>query len=255
MSEQGPDDGTAFLRSLMARSRARIARVAAAPPGPTPGQGSIPPGPVAPLKGLLDEQAEKAWEATLRKTELERWEELKQAIVSASPDMRWRAAGYAVRMELEYARRQLRIARTVANEPFKADLIAINGVSLRAAFERLEERLDGLYEYVRPMDALLDGVEAAWHAVESCQRTLGRVVSPWRGTAKGAERGDGVPGYDTPEGVERARQRVREAYARHAQERSAEKDPALQAAPLRGRKRPALAGNQPLLAMPQQGKG
>lgn len=241
------------MRSLLARSRARAANAAeAVAQGPQDPKGEVAPfpGPADPLVGLLDERCERAWEATLKKTELERWEELKQAIADASPDMRWRAAGYAIRMELEYARRQLRIARNIANEPYKADLIARNGVDLRKAVERLEDRLGGLYDYVRPMDVILTGVEQAWQAVEHCQRTLGRVVSPWRDTARGAEKGIGIPGYDTPEGVERARQQIRDAYERdkdRIQAARREREPEVKAIPMPRRRRGTVNPNQPAL--------
>ena len=168
----------------------------------------------------LDRDAERAWEGTLSKAEHERWSALKEALEAAGPEMRWRAAGWVMRAQLEHAQKCYRIARNLDNKAYKADLVRQNGAEFRRAVERLEGRLSGVYQFLLPLGSLIGDVESAHRSLNLWRSTLHRVTGPWVDSWPGLDGGRGVPGYDTPEGVQRLRDRVREAHERYQKQQS-----------------------------------
>lgn len=194
--------------------------------------------------GLLDREAESAWEATLgprstvdrakraqadtgsegkgaragrKKKELDVWLDLRDMLDQVGPETRWRAVGYIVRSELERARKAYRVALNIDQAPYKAELIARNGRKFREAFEGLESRLTDMYQFVEPLGRLIGHVERAWEIVDSQHIRLDRVSGHWSDTWPGAEKGTGIPGYDSQQGIDRVRREVREAHERHVE--------------------------------------
>lgn len=174
-----------------------------------------PPGLREGRMGWLDEKQQKAWEGTLSKAEQERWQSITEALAEAGPEMRWRVAGWVMRSELEHARKCYRIAKNLDNEPYKADLIIKNGQKFRELVELLEGRLAGMYDLLVPLGSLIGDVETAHHMLHRGYMSLHRASSHWNDSWPGAARGRGITGYDTPEGVERVRQEVRDAHERY----------------------------------------
>ncbi len=80
-----------------------------------------------------------------------------------------------------------------------------------------------MYDLLVPLANLIGDVESAHHMVNSWRNTLHRVSSHWSDSWPGAEKGRGITGYDTPEGVAKVQQEVREAHARYTSA-SAERD-------------------------------
>lgn len=181
--------------------------------------------------GLLDPDKTRAWEKTLKQGELENWNAIKKLLDGVGPEMRWRAAGWIMRRELEHARKIYRVAASIDNQPFRAEMIRRHGVNYREAAERIEARLAGLYDLALPLAQVLDGADRAYRAVMMAHSSLGQVSRPWDDSY--LAEGRGVPGYDSEAGVARARKWGREAHARY-KARQAEADAKKQA---RGKKR------------------
>lgn len=228
----------ARMAAIFGRHRVRAAKAAPPPPAlplnqargpvstpstsmaqpaspPAEARAERPPGLRGGPMGLLDEAAERAWEATLSQAEYSKWEALQEALDAAGPEMRWRAAGYVMRAELEHARKVLRIAKNINNEPFKAELISRNGLGFREAIGKLEGRLGGMYDILVPLAGLIDDVESAYRMVTSWHMTLDRVTQPWHDSWPGAAQGRGIPGFDTPEGIAKVRAEVKAAHERY----------------------------------------
>jgi len=161
---------------------------------------------------FLDTDKTRAWEGALNQGELENWKAIKKLLDGVGPEMRWRAAGWIMRKELEHARRIYRVALSIDQQPFKADMVRRNGVHYREAIERLEGRLAGLYDLALPLAELIDGVDRAYRAIVGTRDSLEHVSGVWDDSYQ-AE-GRGIPGYDSDEGVARARKWAREAHAR-----------------------------------------
>ena len=174
--------------------------------------------PLPPWKGLmqmLDPGANRAWEATLKSAELDTWNALKDLLVKSSPEMRWRAVAYVFRAVLEFARRMYATALNVTDERYKAELVKRAGIRLRGAMERLEVRLSDVYPTLVHLPPLLNGLWEDMRMVEDAQHILrNKVVHPaaWAEAWPGAARGAGISGYDTPGGVQRHQEAVRQAH-------------------------------------------
>lgn len=219
------------LRS--ARSVARVRREAGAPP-------RLWEGPLA----WLDEDKADAWEASLSKRERETLEQINDLLDTVGSEMRWHIAGSIMRRELKHARGVYLACRNVRHEGFKAELVRQNGQQFRSAVERLEEALAPLYELLLPLGLAIEDVERALGTVDSLRVVLARVSGSWEDVAYGAERGAGVPGYDSEQGVARARQRAREAHAAWTQDQAA-KAKERKRKPRRGRKPRFEVGRDP----------
>lgn len=198
------------------RGRLRTANVKPRPRRNVPPPPSLEVGPMQ----WLDEDAERAWEGTLGKAELEKWTRLKEAVADVGAEMRWRLAGRIMRGELERARKALQVCRNITQEPYKADLVKRNGIEFRRTVELLESRLAPLYEFLTPLAGLLGDVDSAFKMMTGQHVTLVKVMAPWNDAQPGASRGGGIPGYDTSGGVERTQRRIKRAHERYAAEQS-----------------------------------
>lgn len=185
-------------------------KVQPAPPKPqrapeaSPEPRGIAEGPI----GIADPQAAKAWEADLGRNEQERWAALQQLLDAAGPEMRWRAASYIMRAELDNARKALQIARNLANESYKAELIRRNGVSFREALDRLDRSLAPVYRDLLPLAAAIGDLDTAYQMVVGWHGALVKASQAWTDSWPGSAKGRGLPGYDTPAGVRAVQEEV-----------------------------------------------
>lgn len=175
---------------------------------------------------ILDMDKTAAWRATLSAKERALWDKMVELLEGCSPEMRWRLAGLIMERELQHARHVLRVARNVRGEGFKADLVQANGVRFREAVENLEQRVADLAPLVEPAIVLVRNLERGVAQVKGLHLNLSTVMaaSTWAAAREGAAKGRGVPGYDTEQGVERARQEAQAAHARW-QERQGNRKP------------------------------
>ena len=205
----GEEHADTLRRSKAARSAAEAAAAARRPP-------ALHEGPI----GLLDEDAEAGWEASMSKRRRAQWAALKHALDEAGPTMRWRAVGYVMRGELDYARKVYRVARNIDHEPFKARLVRRAGEAVVERLGVLESRLAGMYDVALSLGVLIDDVEKAYHMVTMGHQTLRTVTDrgAWAAAAKGLAAGRGIPGLHTEEGVDAARRAARRAARLHSPE-------------------------------------
>jgi len=175
---------------------------------------------------LTDRAIHDAWEASLSKKDLETWTKLRDMLVSCGPEMRMRAVGWGLRGELEHARRMYQVARNVRDEQYKAEFLVRAGRDFAESVARLEDRLSDVFPVVEPLNALLHGLWSDVSRLESMWRQTRHVADPgaWAASYPGLARGEGISGYDTPQGVARVRARLEAGIAR-ARERAANRKP------------------------------
>lgn len=193
-------------------------------PAPRPEPGLRHPGGM----GYTDVPLLRAWEATLSGKRLRTWEDLRDALEGT--DAATRAAAVSLCMELDLADGRAAYSTAwKAEQRFKADLIKANGKQLAEKISWVNTSVQqalGALEAHRAVGAW--AMRKAQHALDHLRalalvRTqFQRVHGPWSDCTPGAEWGQGITGYDTPEGVAEARQRHEARMAQAQRERQAQ---------------------------------
>jgi len=173
--------------------------------------------------GLLCKATEEAWVKSRKLNERERWDKVCELLDGANQEFCWRVAGRVMRKELERARWHYQQCRNVTSEPFKAELIGASGRHMREMVEQVDACVVDLMQYLEPVGDLVSRLNSRMTAAGLNRRQVRTLLSPgtWTAAAQGAARGKGIPGYDSAQGVETARQLAASAHRQH-QKRQAE---------------------------------
>ena len=159
----------------------------------------------------LDKATDAEWPTKMPPSVLGDWQALTKWLTGASPEYRARVVSICIELDLEAGRVAYRDAMA-ADERFKADLIKRNGHAVVTSAKVLSASVG------RALDALTTwravGL-AAVRATEQSRQDLQvfgwvrasflKVARTWTGVSDGIEKGRGLTGYDTPEGVAKAR--------------------------------------------------
>lgn len=162
----------------------------------------------SPFQDMISTDSEWAWLETLNHRDRQYWDRTIEGLQEVSPEMRWRIASWIMRSELSYARKVYFSARE-GSLHYKADLIKENGSIHKDKIQDLTDRLGDLYEFILPLSCLVGDVEKAYQRLVFSRSDLFCVTDKWDQSWKGAAKGRGITGYDTPAGVERVRKEVK----------------------------------------------
>lgn len=132
---------------------------------------------------------------------------IRKILDGASPAVRRATISLALHADLEAARRTYAKVYE-ADEKYKANLIGRNGKSVRESADRLASAFDtgtALLELASILVSVACETETRSSVLALAMAQLDAVCGPWKGGARGLERGEGVTGYDTADNVARIR--------------------------------------------------
>lgn len=132
---------------------------------------------------------------------------IRKLLDGASPQVRRAAISAALHADLEQARRTYAKVYE-AEEKYKAHLIGLNGRNVREAADRLADVFDtgaALLELASILVRVAVETETREGVLALAMGQLGAVCGPWKDGTRGLERGAGISGYDSADGVARIR--------------------------------------------------
>lgn len=146
---------------------------------------------------------------------------IRRLLVGASPQVRRATISLALHADLQAARDTYAEVYE-ADEKYKANLIGRNGRSVREAAERLADAFDtgsALLELASILVRVACVTETREGVLHLAMAQLDAVCGPWRNCARDLERGKGVTGYDTEDGVAKVRADAEALHRRYVEQR------------------------------------